>query len=81
MHGDDVSNSILLSLEDATALCKNCSITPIKGDRRWLMDWKGIADAIAGMSPSALGALVLVSGFGLAAYAIYAVLSSTKGRH
>ncbi len=45
------------------------------------MDWKGIADAIAGMSPSALGALVLVSGFGLAAYAIYAVLSSTKGRH
>lgn len=44
------------------------------------MELKEIANVIAGMSPSALFALVLLGAFGLAAYAIYAVLSSTKGK-
>jgi hypothetical protein len=35
---------------------------------------------IASMSPGALATLVLLAAFGLAGYAIYAMLTVTKGR-
>ena len=39
-----------------------------------------ISNAIGAMSPGALTAAILLGGFGLAAFAIYAVLAIAKGR-
>jgi len=39
-----------------------------------------ISAALGAMSPSALLAIVLLGGFGLAAFAIYAVLTIARGK-
>ena len=39
-----------------------------------------ISTAIGAMSPGALTAIVLLGGFGLAAFAIYAVLTIARGK-
>jgi hypothetical protein len=43
-------------------------------------DLNEISKHIASMSPGALVALVVLAGFGLAGYAIYAVLTLAKAR-
>lgn len=39
-----------------------------------------LSKVISSMSPGALGAAVLLGAFGLAGYAIYAVLTITRGK-
>jgi len=40
---------------------------------------KELADIVIGIPPSVWGAIIILCGFGLAAFAIYAVLSVTRG--
>jgi hypothetical protein len=44
-------------------------------------EFNDLARTLGGMPAESLLILVVLAGFGLAAYAIYAILSVTKGRH